>query len=180
MEIRNDSASGVGSNRIDLTKSNRDSIREQNPPPPELKSAADPAREAKRVAAARDRFETQAEVNKHVLKRVHDARAEFSAQKRVKEARAEYSASKRVNEARTEFSVAKRVQIARKDFGANPPEDKVTLSTGAQELSDAKLPVHDAAAREQRVSELKELHQRGQLDTQSLVAEAAFRMLSGE
>ncbi|HUR27268.1 MAG TPA: flagellar biosynthesis anti-sigma factor FlgM [Planctomycetota bacterium] len=168
MEIRNDKASGVGSNRIDLTKANREAIREQNPSPPEPQTVQDAAsNDAKRVAAARDRFEAQSEVNKHVLKRVHDARAQFSVEKRVREARAEYS-------------VAKRVQLARKEFSAHAPEDKLTLSSGAKQLTDAVPSIQDASVRAQRVSELKELHQNGQLDVQSLVAEAAFRMLSAE
>src|SRR5690349_24762192 len=86
MEIRNDNAAG-SNRRIDLTKANRDAIREQNPSPPEPKAIEEVvSSDAKRVAAARDRFEAQSEVNKHVLKRVRDARAEFSVEKRVREA----------------------------------------------------------------------------------------------
>jgi anti-sigma28 factor (negative regulator of flagellin synthesis) len=179
MEIRNDSSSDGAAKRIDITKTNREAIRRLNPSPasPDKLAADDSAsNNAKRIADAR------AEASVH--KRVKDARAEASVLKRVADARAEASVLKRVKGARAEASVEKRVQAARKDFANPAPEDQVTLSSSAKELSDTQISPRasdaDTAARTKRVEELKAQYQGGQLDVGSLVAEAAYRMLGGE
>src|SRR6187549_727808 len=82
MEIRNNSAADGGAKRIDITKANRDAIREKNPSPPKVDSDGN---RAKRIKDARARFEAAAQ-----QKEVAQARAEFSHDKRVKSARNEF------------------------------------------------------------------------------------------
>ncbi|MEO6708491.1 MAG: hypothetical protein ABI054_11785 [Planctomycetota bacterium] len=159
MEIRNNSAADGGAKRIDITKANRDAIREKNPSPPKIDADSDDndGNRAKRVKDARARFEAA------------------SQQKEVAQARAEFSHDKRVKAARTEFQVHERVAEARGRLATKVAEDTLTLSSSSPVQSSEV-----ASGREKRVSELKAQYDSGRLDVESLVAETAYRMLSGE
>ncbi|HTF89348.1 MAG TPA: hypothetical protein VK843_13130 [Planctomycetota bacterium] len=158
MEIRNNSAADGGAKRIDITKANREAIRDKNPSPPKVDvDALNDGNRAKRVKDARARFAAAAH-----QKEVAQARGEFSHDKRVKSARNEFHVEKRVAEARA------RLQLK------SNSEDTLTLSSSPAQSSEV------ASGREKRVIELKAQYGSGKLDVESLVAETAFRMLSGE
>jgi anti-sigma28 factor (negative regulator of flagellin synthesis) len=89
--------------------------------------------------------------------------------KRIKNARAAFHA---------EQSVLKRVRDARDRYEKEHANDNVSVSAEAQEL--ARAAAAPAADRSARVSELKVEHASGRLDVNGMVAEAAYRMLSGE
>lgn len=99
----------------------------------------------------------------------------------------ELPGSKRIKRAREEFaaaqSVHKRIEAARKRHAAGQP-DQLSVSSGAQVLADTAIRAgstqSDAATRATQVSELKAMYSAGTLDVSSLVAESAYRMLSGE
>jgi anti-sigma28 factor (negative regulator of flagellin synthesis) len=57
--------------------------------------------------------------------------------------------------------------------------DKLSLSETSLRLRADAQPADDAA-RAERVAELKSLYQQGRLNTDELVARAAYHMLSGE
>ena len=156
MEIRVDSTGSSGSNRIDITKANRDAIREQNPSPPKPEpvkplSLGD-GNASKRIATARDRFDEARSV--HV--RIEGARDRFDAA----------------------VSVHKRIEGARTRTDGTP-EDQVSLSMNSQALADTGPRVIDEKARALRVTDLKSQYKSGQLDVGSLVAQTAYRMLGG-
>lgn len=161
MEIRNNSVGSNGPDQIDLTKANRESIRERAPSPPDVP----------KQKTASDEFTP---VNP---KRIKNARADF-----IRDA----SVLKRVADARDRYaSVHKRVADARDRFAkqaATP--DLISFSNSAQELSETAIAPRpndvNVASRAQRVSDLKAQYQGGQLDVESLVAETAYRMLGGE
>lgn len=71
-----------------------------------------------------------------------------------------------------------RVQLFERGENAR---DKVSLSDTSMRLrADAALPSHEDPARAEHVAELRSLHQQGRLNTDELIARAAFHMLSGE
>ncbi len=161
MEIRNNSVGNSGSDQIDLTRTNRDALRERVSAPPTnpRAPAADGASvtSATHLGVARDR---QAQA-KSLHKRIHGARERFAA------------------------SVHKRIEGARERFAAGQVKtDEVSVSSSAQELAETAIAPRpqdvDAAVRTQRVSDLKLQHEQGKLDVDSMVAEAAYRMLGGE
>ena len=151
MQIRNDSA-GDGSSRIDITRANRDAIRQRNPTPPEPEKP----------------------VNHNPLQPLGEGvRADFIAK----------SLHKRIHGARERAaeSVHKRIKTAR-DADGKSDADSVTLSTSGQQLSDTRIEPAPVGidARAQRVDQLKQQVQNGQLDVDGLVAETAYRMLGGQ
>jgi anti-sigma28 factor (negative regulator of flagellin synthesis) len=113
-------------------------------------------------------------------------RARRRLQDRAKVMRQEVkSLHKRIHGARERAaeSVHKRIKSARESYAdSHSDADSVTLSTGAQKLSDTRIEPRpaDSDERAQRVGELKQQVQDGKLDVNALVAETAYRMLSGE
>ncbi len=160
MEIRNNGVGKSGSDQIDLTRTNRDALRERvNAPPtnPRPATADSAAASPSDVGTHRDRL-AQAE---SLHKRIHGARERFAK------------------------SVHKRIAGARERFAAEQvKKDEVSVSSRAQELADTTIAQRpqdvDAAARTQRVNDLRSQHEQGKLDVESMVAEAAYRMLGGK
>ena len=160
MEIRNNGVGNGGSDQIDLTRTNRDVLRERvkaAPVNPRTTAADGVGAKQSHLGVARDR-QAQAE---SLHKRIHGARERFAA------------------------SVHKRIEGARDRYAADQVKtDEVSVSTGAQELSETTIAQRpqdvDAAARTQRVNDLKLQHEQGKLDVDGMVAEAAYRMLGGE
>lgn len=161
MEIRNNGVGNSGPEQIDLTRTNRDVLRERvkSAPVNPRTTAADgaAAKNSTHLGVARDR-QAQAE---SLHKRIHGARERFAA------------------------SVHKRIEGARDRFAAEQVKtDEVSVSSSAQELSETTIAQRpqdvDAAARTQHVNDLKLQHEQGKLDVDGMVAEAAYRMLGGE
>jgi anti-sigma28 factor (negative regulator of flagellin synthesis) len=130
MEIRNNASGSNGSERIDFTRSIRETIRERNPIPPPATKPPPPA----------------------------DVPVD----------------PKRIKNARAIFSVAKRVHEARERYQETQATDTLSVSPEAADMVNSK------ADRTRRVEELKAQHESGRLDVNSMVAEAAYRMLSSD
>lgn len=155
MEIRNNSVSGGGAERIDLTRANRDAIRKTVLP--ETKASGLP-REL-HTEETRKRISNHREA---MHERIGGARERFEAKEIFRQ----------------------RVQHAREVVAARGAQDSVEVSSQAQELADTAMTQRssevDSAARAKRVSELKSQYEGGKLDVENLVAETAYRMLGGE
>ena len=158
MEIRNNSVSGGGAERIDLTRTNRDAIRKTTVPEPKapglpLKYQTDETR-----------------------KRIHNHREGMEKlQHRIEGARGRVEANQAFHQ---------RVKHAREVVAARGTADSLEVSSQAQELVETTLTPRpsevDGATRAKRVSDLKSQYESGKLDVENLVAEAAYRMLGGE
>jgi hypothetical protein len=158
MEIRNNSSTGGASERIDLTRANRDALSKTLATDVKPKKQGLP--DELRTDATRVRVKNYRE---GMHERISNARDRF--------------------EARDAFRA--RVKNAREGLAArNAATDSVELSGPAQELADTAITARpssvDSSTRAQRISELKTQHEAGKLDVQGLVAEAAYRMLGGE
>ena len=186
MEIRNNRVGGSGADGIDLTRANRDAIRDRAPNPPAPPKAAQAEQAASTSGKRLPRAREEVAKAESVHKRIANARDRFESVKtRVANARDRFESDhERVQDARVRFeSVHKRIQGARARNGLDTP-DQVTLSSNAQELADTAITPSlkdvDVAMRTKHVHELKAQYGSGQLDVESLVAESAYRMLSGE
>ena len=148
----------------DITRPNREGIRETVGPIPPEKAAEEIQRpnDGERIRNARE-----AQRARDLAKRIQNAREGQRAEqlaKRVQNAR----------EAQRARDLAKRVQNARQ--GA----DQVDLSAGARLIARVEGPSEDGEARSQRIAELKELVQQGRLNTPERTAQAAERMMRGD
>jgi len=153
MEIRNNSVSGGGAERIDLTRANRDAIRKTVAPEPQ----------APGLPRELHTDETRKRISNH-RDAMHD---------RIGGARERYEAKEIFRQ---------RVKHAREVVAARGNTDSIEVSSQARELADvAPAPSDvDSSARAKRVSELKSQYESGKLDVEHLVAETAYRMLGGE
>jgi hypothetical protein len=180
MEIR---SQPVGSNpperRIDITKPNRDSIKEtlselEAKPPVDaagsdaalakrIKNAREPEKLAKRIKNAREQAASQ---DGDSAERIQNAR-ELAIQERIQNARAERR--ERIENARDlqQAAEAKRIHNAREQA-----KDAVDISFHVRRDGDE--------GRDALVQALKKLHASGELHTDDRTGRAADRMLSDD
>lgn len=207
MDIRNTPSSPKpsGHNLADFTRPNRDAIERGTPDVEDIRAqlartkAQQAARQeaadekqlaqridaarsthAERVAAARQKEARKAGAQGDVVDidpAVADAsgaeREQMAEEARLAE-RAQNARNQIAEEARRAFSA--RGQLAERAEGAR---DKLSLSDTSLRLRADAQPA-DEASRAERVAELKSLFQQGRLNTDELVARAAYNLLSGE
>ncbi|HVS09101.1 MAG TPA: hypothetical protein VMS76_04435 [Planctomycetota bacterium] len=164
MEIRSNPFDRSSLPPADITRPNREAIDKSLPEfPPEK-----PVEEGVETNDA-----------KRALKlRIQNARQD-GRERRIANARAD-NLERRVANARGEAK-AKRIENARTEAGKGSP-DAVELSRASEIVADAARPTGASrdAERAGRVQDLKADYVAGKLNTDELIARAAFRMLSGE
>lgn len=192
MEIRNNSFKGQPArNQADFTRPNREAIERGTPDVEDIraKQARARAEHAARVEAA------EAKENAQRIDAARNVHAERVASARVVEQRAGAASSQDVVDIAADVAQADDVErermagqallaeraaaarlVSERAAGAR---DKLSLSETSLRLRADAQPADDAA-RAERVAELKSLHQQGRLNTDELVARAAYHMLSGE
>ena len=179
MEIRSTSADDPNSSpqRIDITRKAREAIQTRQPlnQEPEIsRSPRDPVAAAKAVQDAREQHREQHQ------ERIANARVHYTANHAEAFAK-NVTAARDVYDARNEAAVDRREKRAGVHHEAAGASDKVELSKHSQRLSQLDLaPTADDKARAERVAELKRLHERGQLNTDELIARTAHRLLGGD
>lgn len=192
MEIRNNSFKGQPArNQADFTRPNREAIERGTPDVEDIrtKQARARAEHAARVEAA------EAKENAQRIDAARNVHAERVASARVVEQRAGAASSQDVVDIAADVAQADDVErermagqallaeraaaarlVSERAAGAR---DKLSLSETSLRLRADAQPADDAA-RAERVAELKSLHQQGRLNTDELVARAAYHLLSGE
>ncbi len=203
MEIRSPSnePSRPAQSASDITRLNREAIRKRMPEPLDAEDmraelARQQEQEAQRIAAARQAYKAERAQNAREKRseRAHDAREKaLASQDQVRAASADPaeapagqpSRAERLQNAREAY-LAERAQNARDVLAAKGAQD----STDRISLSETSLRLRAHAARggqgvedetrAARIAELRELHQSGSLNTDELIARAAFKLLSGE
>ena len=194
----------------DITRPNRETIERRTPEPsnPEdvrARLAQQKQVLAERAAAARQaQLAERAQNARETLKaqRVANARAQLAGEDAAVRpaaadsgeaapgaSQAERAASvreallaERAQNARAK-KLSERAQGARESLLQQRIEgarDKVSLSETSLRLRAQAAREPDGAERAERVSELRALHQQGALNTDELIARAAYKMLSGE
>jgi len=157
--------------RFDLTKPNRDVVKERQPIDQPVKTDADPTIDleaaAKDVREARDAYRNQRQT------RIANARQHYTA------THADQFASE-VTDARNAY----RAKLDERVKNTQPPTtsggDSVDISNVSKQMVDRAT----AIAREltpstqERIAELKALHSEGRLNSDDLIARAAHRMLT--
>ncbi len=178
MEIRSPSNEPSRPTRLstDITRLNRETIRQGTPEPVDAedlraKLARQKEIEAQRIAAAREAYVSKrAQLARDKMERVQDAREK---------------AAERPSLARETY-LAERAQNARDVLaGKNSQDDADRISLSETSL---RLRAHAARAgqgaedesRAARIAELRARHESGDLNTDELIARAAFKLLSGE
>jgi anti-sigma28 factor (negative regulator of flagellin synthesis) len=178
MEIRSTSADDPNSNseRIDITRKNREAIQARQPlmpKPEEPAPARDPNVQAKAVLAARELHRAQHQ------ERIANARLDYTANQTEAHAK-DVSHARDLYEARIEQAIARRVERAGL-HKSSPTADKLEISDASQRLSQLDAASHAVdQARAQRIADLRQLFQNGALDTDQRIARAAQRLLGGE
>jgi hypothetical protein len=192
MEIRNNSFKGQPArNQADFTRPNREAIERGTPDVEDIRAQQARARaeHAARMEAA------EAKENAQRIDAARSVHAERVASARVVEQRAGAASSQDVVDIAADVAQADDVErermagqallaeraaaarlVSERAAGAR---DKLSLSETSLRLRADAQPADDAA-RAERVAELKSLYQQGRLNTDELVARAAYHMLSGE
>jgi hypothetical protein len=176
MEIRSNPFDRSNLPQADITRPNREAIDKSIPEfPPEK-----PVEEGVETSDAKRSLKLRIQNARQDARerRVANARADHLEQ-RVANARQEHRAQ-RIQNARDEAK-AQRIANARTEAGKGSP-DAVELSRASEIVADAARltgPSRDAE-RAERVQDLKTDYVAGKLNTDELIARAAFRMLSGE
>jgi anti-sigma28 factor (negative regulator of flagellin synthesis) len=171
MDIRRNDSSQPNPLRYDLTRPNRESIKERQPLDQPVKTDANPSLDpetlAKHVRAARDAYRDQRQV------RIANARAEYTERTAPRRAQQVFE--------RRETYRAELKERAQNAAGAQS-SDSLDISGDAKQLVDRALSIAGEAdtSRAERLSEIKARFEQGRLSTDELIARAAHRMLGGE
>lgn len=193
MEIRNNSFKGQPArNPADFTRPNRDAIERGTPSVADIRAeqarakaaqaarleAAQEQQKAERIDAARNVHAERVGAARQVEQRKADALPADVVDIGPEVAQADATEGERqAGQALVaERALAAREVLADRAAGAR---DKLSLSDTSLRLR-ADVQPDGEAARAERVSELKSLYQQGRLNTDELVARAAYHMLSGE
>jgi hypothetical protein len=167
MDIRRTSGEAQG---LELTRKSRELIESRQPlnePIDEATQERDPRTAAQSVKEARDAYREQRQI------RIANARAHYTAN-HAKQFLAQVENARNVYEARMEKVEARRYANTHPTASI----DSLDLSSAGQGL--AELDSLDSEQRADRLAQLRELYQRGQLTNADLIARAAYRMLGGE
>ena len=190
--------------QADITRTNREAIDRGTPEPDSAKDVRarlarhkhEAAEKADRAQAARQRHEDAEKAQRATAARQKHEAAEKSNRARLARERdqgqgdrvdLETGGASRNEQARSlqESLIAQRASAARQKHEAaevsqraQAARDKLSLSDTTLRLRSAVAP--DDAARSERLAELRGLHQAGALNTDELIARAAFKLLSGE
>ncbi len=159
--------------RYDLTKPNRESIKERQPLDQPVETSADPAIDqdeaAKAVREARDAYRDQRQT------RIANARAHRT-----------YNMAQQVTAARNEYRAGldQRMKNTSGAGASTGPKgaDRLEISAESKALVERaqQAAAQNSTSRTERLAELKSLHEQGKLNTDELVARAAQRILGGE
>lgn len=160
--------------QYDLTRPNREAIKQRHPLEKPVEASADPAAQLDPEAGA------------DAVREARDAYRE-QRQNRISNARAHYTEvnaprfAQQVTNARNEYRA--RLDERAKNTSV-PPDgaDRVDISQTSKRLVDRALEVAQSndTTRSERLAELKSLHEQGRLNSEELIARAAHRMLDRE
>lgn len=207
MEIRNDSFKAQpAKNQADFTRPNREAIERGTPDTEDIRAetarakadqaarmeAAEAKQTAQRIDAARVKHAERVASARQLEQRkaataggdVVDIAPELAGADQAARARLADEAleSERAQGARDQLALqAERAGAARAKLSdrASAARDELSLSETSLRLRADAQPSDDTA-RAERVAELKARFQEGSLNTDELVAQAAYHMLSGE